>query len=367
MKIEKHNEQIDTRDINLDIIRCVAMFMVIMVHTMGNLAVFAEPYNKMWYVSEITNSVVFACNGLFFLLSGYLILDKNISDMKAFYLRKSIKIGISFFIISFVYYLRTLYFGGNLTIVLVLKNISDFIMQFLTGNISSHFWFMYYLIGAYTMSPFLGKMVRNLTDDELKKFTIVCFGLQTFITTISFTKWSFYHQAFLTFGIINWMFYFLLGYTIKRLVPTKKIKSYTLMIAFIAALIIVMLEKRFISVTNPYIDTQSPTMIITTIAIFLLLRDYVKISSDKLRRIINYLAKHSFTVYMMHIIVLGRLIPFFIGKMDSGWDIILYGGIGYLGVCAVTIAVSVVLDSFILNPIIRRVMKCKRYVLGRPN
>ena len=75
MKIEKHNEQIDTRDINLDIIRCVAMFMVIMVHTMGNLAVFAEPYNKMWYVSEITNSVVFACNGLFFLLSGYLILD----------------------------------------------------------------------------------------------------------------------------------------------------------------------------------------------------------------------------------------------------------------------------------------------------
>lgn len=356
MKNRKYSEQRDDRNVNMDVIRCMAMFMVIMVHTMGNLTVYAEPYNKMWYISEFTNSVVFACNGLFFMISGYFTLDKDFFDIKNFYLKKFTKIGIPFIIMSFLYYLRTLYFSGNISLILVMKDIPDFIMQFLTGNISSHFWFMYYLIGAYVMSPFLSKMVKNLSDKELIIFTTICFGLQTFITTVSFTKWSFYYQVFLTFGIINWMYYFLLGYSVKRLISVKRIKKCVLVFVLFVALVVVMLEKRFIPTSNPYIDNQSPTMMLTTVSIFLLLRDYVKISCDKLKKFIIFLAKHSFTVYMMHIIVLARMIPWFMEKMNNGWDIILYGGIGYVAICIITIVVSIVIDEILINPIIRRVM-----------
>lgn len=342
----------DERNVNLDVIRCLAMFMVIMVHTIGNLAGFAQPYNKMWYVVEITNSIVFACNGLFFMLSGYLSLDKNKESIKEFYLHKIIKIIVPFFIISFLYYVRSLYFANDLSVISIMKNIPDFIMQFLTGNISSHFWFMYYLIGAYIMCPFLGKMVENLSDHELKIFTGISFGLQIFITTISFTKWSFYYQAFLTIGLINWMFYFLLGYTVKRLIKPKMISWKWLIGGMICSLVVVLLEKRFLC-SNPYIDNQSPTMMIMTISIFLFVRDYVHISSMRFGKIITYIAKHSFVVYMMHIIVLARIIPIFINKMNSGWGIIGYGLAGYVMICVVTIGISIILNALFFNPIIK--------------
>lgn len=260
------------REVNLDVIRCIAMLMVIMVHTMGNLAVYAEPYNKMWYISKTTESIVFACNGLFFMLSGYFVLNKEIPDIKKFYIGRLIKIAFPFFVFSLLYYVRTVYYGPGFTfnVKSIGNNVLEFVMQFLTGNISSHFWFMYYLIGAYIMAPFLDKMVHNLNDKELKYFTLISFILQTFITTISFTKWSFYHQAFLTFGLINWMFYFLVGYSIQRLVPKKKVKSSVLVFVFISMVVVALCEKRFLPVSNPYIDNQCSTMMITTIAIFLL-------------------------------------------------------------------------------------------------
>lgn len=90
---------------------------------------------------------------------------------------------------------------------------------------------------------------------------------------------------------------------------------------------------------------------------FLVVRDYVNIRGEKIEKIISFIAKHSFSVYMLHIIVLTGILPSFMDKMKTGWDIIIYGMLGYMCICIVTIILAVLMDLIFINPLIQFMIK----------
>lgn len=343
------------RYLNFDTLRCFAIFMVIMVHALGYIEKYAINYNKTWLFVQAMYSIVFACNGIFFMLSGYFTLDKfdKIKDEKIFefYKKKIINIIIPFFLISIVYYVADI---KSVECTNVFFYIIDFLMKFITGNISPHFWFLYYMIGAYIISPFVGKMLITLSDKELKIYTTVSFVLQVFITLIYFTNYSFNFQAFLAIGLVNWLFYYQLGYTIKRL-KSDKIKLFYLIGIFIISIIVALLQKRFFKVSNPYIDNQGLTMVLTTISFFFLTRDYIKIPFKKL---IYLLAKHSYTMYLIHILVLNAVFSFTYNKeLNNTFQIYGYWFGSYIITCIITIVFSIIINKLIFNPLLNILRK----------
>ena len=64
------------RDVRYDVIRVVAMMFVIAVH------VNPKPFNSFPWFKDIFDYIVYTCNGMFFMLSGFFNMRKDISQLK---------------------------------------------------------------------------------------------------------------------------------------------------------------------------------------------------------------------------------------------------------------------------------------------
>jgi peptidoglycan/LPS O-acetylase OafA/YrhL len=96
-------------------------------------------------------------------------------------------------------------------------------------------------------------------------------------------------------------------------------------------------------------------MIVTTVSIFYLLKDYAKIHFKKL---ISVLAQHSYTVYMIHMLILDKMYAQFKG-LDFLNNFYMYADwfARYVAVCIIVIIFAVLIDKLIFNPITNMIQK----------
>lgn len=64
------------KNINLDLIRVISMIFVVLIYILELLITDTSP------IKIIVRSILYTCNGMFFMLSGYLNLDKRIKTKK---------------------------------------------------------------------------------------------------------------------------------------------------------------------------------------------------------------------------------------------------------------------------------------------
>ncbi len=142
------------RDLNLDLIRSAAVFLVISVHFFLNSGFYGVPVlGEKMYILTAVRTASMMCVPLFLLLTGYLMCKKELS---AKYYKGIIKTLVIFGICSalcFIY--RRLYLHARLD----LKTI-------ITGTLSDwHYsWYIGLYMGLFCIIPFL-----NLTYNGLKK------------------------------------------------------------------------------------------------------------------------------------------------------------------------------------------------------
>lgn len=55
------------RESQFDLLRTMAMFMVIAIHVLGNVTTVASEYNTAWYIWQISSAFLMTCNPLFFI------------------------------------------------------------------------------------------------------------------------------------------------------------------------------------------------------------------------------------------------------------------------------------------------------------
>ena len=284
------------RELGYDFVRCIAMLFVIALHTNP------KPYANGSIWQELFLSVFFACNGLFFMLSGRFALAKKLDGVKEilrFYKRKLFTLFIPLVFFGCLYCLVNLYKSGDpFTFGTFLQTAA----KGLLGDYSdTYLWFMFVLIGLTLSAPFLGRMVQKMSDAELHLLAAI--GLIWEILSVYIGK-----NAGLGFGYSNWFlngwpFYYYLGYYARRVLENSSRKKILILIG-LAAFIANGLWTWKMPLYSYNAHDLAPLYTVFVVGFYLLLSS-IRINADgKFGRAISWVAAQSYFVYLLHRILL---------------------------------------------------------------
>ncbi len=318
----------------LDFIRVFATFMVLILHCIcdyfNNVA---NSSSALWTVLGFVNELCRTGVPLFFMISGYLLLRKDITDIKSFYKKRFLKIAIPFVVYDIFYFIF------NCLIYKTPISVLTFFRELFNNGSSYHFWFVYSILFIYLLMPFLRMIVSKCN----LKLMLLFLALSVFQTTIrpfinTLCSESFY--VFLTDdGIMGYIGYVIWGYILGSYRFSKKTNAVILalgLISFIAFPLISMQNARLKGALmfnggyfiNHYIEGA---------ALFLFFRGVAK----KGNRFVSALSAVSFTAYLIHVAVIEV-----VKKLETG----LSPSLDMLFMATVTIVLSFLwgfIESFI--------------------
>lgn len=149
------------RNLNLDLIRCVAIFFVISVHFLLNTSFYSTAvYGKKMYLLILFRVIFMSCVSLFIMLTGYLMNKKE--PTKEYY-KKISRVVVTYVICSLLCVLfRTLYKGESFSFARIVSSVLNF-----SG--CGYAWYIEMYLGLYIIIPFLNKAYNGLQNQKEKR------------------------------------------------------------------------------------------------------------------------------------------------------------------------------------------------------
>lgn len=320
------------------------MTFVIAVHTIP------KPFAENTIGSIAFKAILFMCNGLFYMLSGCLNLDKvfeSKEDYVSFYKNKIVTILLPFILGCIFVSLYT--YEGEFSFSLIAN---DLIYDFLSNHTYIFLWFVYPLIGMLLSTPFLSKMLHSMSDWELKLLFGIGMGWQ--VASIYFANNLFGVFGFSGWFLSSWVFHFFIGYFIKRIVtPNNKYKFY---IFSILGFFVTVLGKYFLkdAYTNP--NDLAPAHILLTMGLFILITEEININNTFFKKIVHIISSHSFSVYLVHDYVKNHIVnP--LNLSGSPW---IAFSKNFILTLFLSVILAIVIDTILIRPlqkIIRNILK----------
>lgn len=181
--------------LSLDLLRIIASFMVVMIHTTAPFVVSFDQ-SLIYWESLVLNSLSRSAVDIFFLMSGYFLLAKPILSFKDFYKKRFLKILPIFLVWSLIYTILQTHINEE----------KSFFLTFITFQGWYHLWFCPVLLGLYLLTPFLQKLLlKNFTPPVLiSGFIYLSFFVMLTPSLASFQP------------LWGYVFFFLLGGLIKQ-------------------------------------------------------------------------------------------------------------------------------------------------------
>lgn len=333
-----HNQ----RNISLDIIRTIACILVIIYHS-------AKPGVAGQLEATGTALIGVPCIGLFFMVSGYLLLPTK--DTLFPFLKKRMNRILLPTLFWTAFYLLVNYIeSGN---YLGQSWIQTFASIPFTRQGHGVLWFLYTITGIYILSPIISAWLSNATKREVQ-FLLGLWGI-----TLCFP----YLRPFviLTEDVYGWLYYFsgfagyfLLGYYIKRFKPTLSL--ITIMALYLVPFVIAPVSK-FAGLVILYHSYSylSLMVVMMCLGIFLFVLKVAPLSYSEdsiLTRAVVSFSNCSFGIYLVHIFVMRSVV----------WDWIFvssYGG-AFQIVCTTLFTVLISwLFVFVVS-----YLPCSEYIIG---
>lgn len=161
------------RNINLDLIRCIAVFCVVSVHFFLNSGFYQSAVvGKRMYIMMIMRTFFMICVPLFVILTGYLMNKKELKLSYYGGITKTLSIYLGACIACNIY--KILVLKTPMSIKDVFTSIFDFSAAPYSGYINMY-------IGLYLLIPFLNIIYRGLTT---RKHKIILIGSLLICTTL---------------------------------------------------------------------------------------------------------------------------------------------------------------------------------------
>ena len=120
--------------------------------------------SKEWWYANIFDSISRWTVTMFIMISGILLLNKEMHSYKKFIKKRVLKIVIPLIVWSSFYYIYKNGFSLDYTSV---KNIIKALFE---GNIYYHLWFMYTILGIYLVIPILKKYIDACEKKDILYF-----------------------------------------------------------------------------------------------------------------------------------------------------------------------------------------------------
>lgn len=286
------------RDIRYDVVRVVAMAFVVAVHALMIVDTSTRAGNV---VTVLGQSIFFTCNALFFILSGKFNLTmRNAEEPGRYYLRKVRGIIIPVLILFF---LRTVYNlwpalpGPRALAVTYVKNV--------LGELSAgEYWFVYILVPFLAVVPFLAPAFTAMRRPRQRLFLgmgLAWFCLLFLMRSRGVTfSWGYLFTGF--------AFPFFIGPFVEDYMAEGRAARAIFVAMPLCALATVALVLAGMTSQAQGAFDNSPFYMVLSIGMYLaLLRLGGLVRGERAQAVIAFAARHSFTVYLVHMPVMHLL------------------------------------------------------------
>ena len=277
-------------------LRCFAALAVVLMHLCSGPWYGAEVAGGDWLALTALDGLVRWPVPVFVMISGALFLGRERPMGK--YIRRSLT--------------ALIFWSGVYTLVSGKQAMAAW-TEFLCGHY--HLWYLYFLCGLYLIAPFLGPIAR---DDRLsRRFLILglIFGntlpripelLALFSGPLGNLAATFYGRVKINF-LLAYVFQFVLGYRLSIWEPDRRQRWTVYGLGLLGAAVTVVgtavLSRRFGSPVQVLFDPQSPHITAVAAALFV----FAKANLKSLPRWADSLARHSFGVYLAHVLFIEEL------------------------------------------------------------
>lgn len=299
------------RDLSIDILRVIAIYMVIFNHSEG-FKLFAEyPAGSAKFAIYMIISILCKLGvALFFMISGAVMLNRTNESMSSLWSKRIFRMIVVLLGISFVYFYRRSMVEGNPFSVV------SFIKATYSSPQCGHLWYLYSYIGYLICLPFLRALVQNLEDRYFKYMIVLALVFNGCVNIFEHVAWKYEATLYrmtpwILTDVILWP---ALGYYLYHRVDVQNVTKKTM--AFLSGLSIVAIIVSYgmTCYWSNYIGEYGDEsqfqlfMIIPLITVFLGIRYRWanRTAGLKLAKLLKVLGECTFGVYLIHVYVMSR-------------------------------------------------------------
>ncbi|MEI6555557.1 MAG: acyltransferase family protein [Paludibacter sp.] len=288
---DKTNMQ--TRDINVDVLRILACFFVVVVHVSGTSLTSGITYSIGsidWFVCYLSDLLARWCVPVFVMISGGFLLN----PAKPVTIKKLFTKYILRILIALIFW--SVFYG------------IIFHTAFLPlGNQAGHLWYLPMIIGIYMVIPFF----QIIPEKLLRYFVVVWFVFQSIAFIAKFITPEFKVIDIEHYFFMDYVGFFVLGFLLYTNRESKQLQKISYPAGIISVLLMVFLSVS-LSLKNNETNQQffsyfSPLVILISTAIFLFVLNIkfnVKTATQKIILSISY---STFGIYLIHIFLLANI------------------------------------------------------------
>lgn len=318
-----------------DFIRAFAIVLVVVVHTSAPVVISIHDVStERWMFANAMDSLARVSVPLFFMISGFLVLRKEIT-VKSSFLRAVRRVLLPLLFWSFFYISYYAYYNGF-----------DFLTRYdyfglFKTPAQYHLWFLYDLIFLYMIAPF----IKAIIDRQLGWYFIVFWILYEVVNFFSLNIFWRFEPLSKHAG------YMLAGYYIGMMPKIKNTHRLFLFSLFMLAYFFTVFktyEVSFLmgSLNQKYYAYRSINVIVMAVSLFMFMKD-IHIKSIIFKKIISVVSASALGIYGIHVLVIDLL-----GRGVFGFNISAMAFDGSVYGLLVTV-VSVFLLSFFLVYLLR--------------
>lgn len=343
----------------LDILRIMSTFAVLFTHVAINYWESVEIGQYSWNIFTIYGSIGRWCIPIFVMISGTLLLRKEIS-VKKIYSKYCLRMIISYMVWSLVYFLFASYTQTPAQQLQIIKQggIGQLFTVCFTGYF--HMWYIPMTIGLYICTPFFKQIVNNkkVMEYYIVLSGIVAFvfpqimamvgdfgseGLFSYLRLIDTFISSCYLNIASAFSCFFVLGYYLTNYELKRI--TRVILYILGIIGFVATIVLTYEAscKQGVCVQTYFANTRL-NLFVQSVAIFVLFKQMKITLPATVSKKLGGLSNLGFGVYLVHILVIGYL-----GKV--GIDALSFNPLYAVPIVALLVFVISSIISFILSKV----------------
>lgn len=293
----------DKRARYIDFLRILAIAFVILLHSITgyitNVSFFGT---KTWWFCLLANGIARTGVPLFFMISGYLLLDdaRTLHIFK-FYRKRFARILIPFIIWDVIYFTVKAFTGNDIAIAAFFKEL------LVTGSMY-HLWFVYEISGLYLTMPFIKRIVDNCSTKELLLLLMIITSTCTIFPLIN-TVTPVYISLFMS-QISGYIGYALLGYILGKKTISRPV-AIIIYIGGLAGFLFGVIGNHMYSSAEK-IDLRLNggfriCYFLSAAAIFVFAKHFMFRKSLGNHSVVTKISSTTYGVYLMHVLVLERL------------------------------------------------------------
>lgn len=293
----------------VEYVRVIGVGLVVMLHSASQWIFDCGKHpGSSWWTANVYGSAARMCVPLFFMISGYLLLQRRNEPLLEFARKRVTKVAVPLVIWSVLYLGLTCWRDGCAAIS------SQALPRYLISPVFYHLWFMYAILGLYLCVPLLRASFSGW-DNALCYYFI---GLWFFASAClpMFERLSDTDGRFDLHPVTGYAGYFILGRMLGQRSYGKRAQVVSLGVALamfaVTALATGAMTLKRGAVYAYFYDYFSPNVVLLSAATFILIKSVAEshcwAQSPPLARAVRTLGETSLGIYLIHAAVLDLIL-----------------------------------------------------------